>query len=99
MNIYTNDPDNQQKKVMVNCYLYEPNTLSLTGEPAFIKQGEDLVQGYHLNVGMNNYSDIVAMQFDVHWQANMTTDIDYLLSSARLSGHNCSVTKMNNSTY
>ncbi len=99
MNIYTNDPDNQVKKVRVNSYMFEPNSLKLTGEPAFVKQGEDSVQGYHLNIAMNNYSDIVAMQFDVHWQANMTTDIDKLLTTARLNGHNCSVTKVNNSTY
>ena len=99
MNIYTNDPDNQVKKVRVNSYMFEPNSLKLTGEPAFIKQGEDSVQGYHLNVAMNNYSDIVAMQFDVHWQANMTTDIENLLTTARLNGHNCSVTKVNSSTY
>ena len=99
MNIYTNDPDNQVKKVRVNSYMFEPNSLKLTGEPAFIKQGEDSVQGYHLNVAMNNYSDIVAMQFDVHWQANMITDIENLLTTARLNGHNCSVTKVNSSTY
>ena len=99
MNIYTNDPDNQVKKVRVNSYMFEPNSLKLTGEPAFIKQGVDSVQGYHLNVVMDNYSEIVAMQFDVHWQANMTTDIDNLLTTARLNGHNCSVTKVNSSTY
>ena len=99
MNIYTNDPDNQVKKVRVNSYMFEPNSLKLTGEPAFIKQGEDSVQGYHLNVAMNNYSEIVAMQFDVHWQANMTTDIENLLTTVRLNGHNCSVTKVNSSTY
>ena len=99
MNIYTNDPDNDVKKVLVNCYMYEPNSLKLTGEPAFIKLDVDSVQGYNLNVQMNNYSDIVAMQFDVHWGAKMSTNIDYLLTTDRLNGHNCSVTKIDNTTY
>lgn len=62
MNVYTNDPDRRMVQVQVNGEIFEPNQLTLDGE-------RDANQkGYTLKVGMDNYTtDLVGMQFDVHW--------------------------------
>ena len=91
MNIYTNDPNNRMKNVEVSGEIYEPNSLSLSGQPT--------ADGYVVNVAMDNYSDIVAMQFDVHWVEGMTTDASKLQTTARLSGHTASITKIGDVDY
>lgn len=62
MNVYTSDPDHRMVQVKVNGEIFEPNQLTLDGE-------RDANQkGYTLKVGMDNYTtDLVGMQFDVHW--------------------------------
>lgn len=62
MNVYTTDPDRRMVQVKVNGEIFEPNQLTLDGE-------RDANQkGYTLKVGMDNYTtDLVGMQFDVHW--------------------------------
>lgn len=66
MNVYTNDPDHRMVQVKVNGEIFEPNQLTLDGE-------RDANQkGYTLKVGMDNYTtDLVGMQFDVHWAKAM----------------------------
>ncbi len=91
MNVYTNDPDNRMKNVVVSGEIYEPNSLSLSGQPT-----DD---GYMVNVAMDNYSDIVAMQFDVHWLAGMTTDASSMKTTIRLNSHNASITKIGEADY
>lgn len=91
MNVYTNDPDNRMKNVEVSGEIYEPNSLSLSGQPA-----ED---GYMVNVAMDNYSDIVAMQFDVHWIEGMTTDASSMKTTSRLNSHTASITKIGEADY
>lgn len=66
MNVYTTDPDRRMVQVKVNGEIFEPNQLTLDGE-------RDANQkGYTLKVGMDNYTtDLVGMQFDVHWAKAM----------------------------
>lgn len=66
MNVYTTDPDHRMVQVKVNGEIFEPNQLTLDGE-------RDANQkGYTLKVGMDNYTtDLVGMQFDVHWTSAM----------------------------
>lgn len=66
MNVYTTDPDRRMVQVKVNGEIFEPNQLTLDGE-------RDANQkGYTLKVGMDNYTtDLVGMQFDVHWTSAM----------------------------
>lgn len=62
MNVYTNDPDHRMVQVKVNGEIFEPNQLTLDGER------DTNQKGYTLKVGMDNYTtDLVGMQFDVHW--------------------------------
>ena len=66
MNVYTNDPDHRMVQVKVNGEIFEPNQLTLDGER------DSNQKGYTLKVGMDNYTtDLVGMQFDVHWAKAM----------------------------
>ncbi|MEE1090500.1 MAG: hypothetical protein UH103_03625, partial [Paludibacteraceae bacterium] len=91
MNVYTNDPDNRMKNVAVSGEIYEPNSLSLSGSM--------LLDGYSIDVAMDNYSDIVAMQFDVHWIEGMTTETSQLKATSRLNGHTTSIIKIGDADY
>jgi hypothetical protein len=76
MNIYSNDPTNHMQPVTVSGQLYEPNVLDA--------RGENLQNGnYVLWVGMNNYTDIVAVQMDVHWKEGMRTSMAQLAATER----------------
>ena len=92
MNIYTNDPENRMKAVAVSGTVYEPNSLTLTGE----NQADG---SYDLTVGLNNYTDIVAAQFDIHWLKGMITSAEALEKATRLNGHSCTVADMGNGVY
>ncbi len=59
MNIYTNDPTTRMKAVAVSGHVYEPNTLSVEGER--MQDGS-----YQLAISLDNYTDIVAVQYDLH---------------------------------
>ncbi len=85
MQLYTNDPTTRMKSVALSGTVFEPNTLSLT---ATTEPNGDVI----LAVGMENYSDVVALQFDVHSTATLTS-LPYE-ATARLSAHTVSVTAM-----
>ncbi len=91
MNIYTNDPQNRAKQVEVSGYIYEPNSVELSGESTD--------NGYDLSVSLNNYSEIVALQMDVHWLKEMTVLADGIKLSSRLSGLSSSVSKVGEGVY
>ena len=92
MNIYTNDPENQLKSVAISGHTYAPNSLSLDGKRT--PEGN-----YQLSVSMNNYSDIVAMQYDIHWRSDMTTSQTAFVPTDRLQNHNATVVQVNANTY
>lgn len=92
MNIYTNDPVNRMKAVAISGMVYEPNGLTLTGE----NQADGT---YNLTVGLTNYTDIVAVQMDIHWLEGMATSVETLEKSARLNGHSCTIAKIGDGVY
>ena len=92
MNLYTNDPNNRLKTVALSGQVYEPNALSLTGE-----SNQDGT--YTLSVAMENYTDIVAVQYDVHWRSDMTTSQSAFKPSERMSSHSYSVTPLDGDSY
>ena len=92
MNLYTNDPNNRLKTVALSGHVFEPNTLTLDGQ-----SNQDGT--YTLSVAMDNYTDIVAVQYDVHWRSDMTTAQAAFSPSERMSSHNYSVTPLNDSSY
>ena len=91
MQIHTNDPKNRVKDVAVSGEIYEPNTLSLSGL--------NVEDGYEVKVAMDNYSNIVAMQFDIHWLDGMISDNSLLKTTSRAEGHTCSIRKISNGHY
>ena len=92
MNLYTNDPSNRLKTVALSGSVYEPNTLSMDGH-----SNEDGT--YTLSIGLDNHTEIVAVQYDIHWLGDMKTMQSAFAPSARISGHTYSITPMDDDTY
>ena len=92
MNLYTNDPNNRLKTVALSGQVYEPNTLTLSGQ-----SNQDGT--YTLSVALDNYTDIVAVQYDLHWRSDMTTSQSAFVPSARMQNHNAVVTPLNEDSY
>lgn len=90
MQVYSNDPTNRMKSVTVKGSIYAPNSLSLAGET----QSDG---GYKLSVALSNYTEIVALQFDVVGLVNAT--YESFTKSARLSKHSVSVVDLGNDKY
>lgn len=57
MQLYSNDPASRMKSVAVTASVYEPNAMTLAGNSAGTN--------YMLEVGMENYSDLTGVQFDL----------------------------------
>jgi hypothetical protein len=92
MNIYSNDPTNRMQPVTVSGQRYEPNGLDA--------RGENLYNGdYTVWVGLNNYTNIVAVQMDVHWKEGMRTSMAQLVPTARLAGHAYTVAPLDADSY
>ena len=92
MNLYTNDPNNRLKTVALSGHVFEPNALSLTGQ-----SNQDGT--YTFSVAMDNYTDIVAVQYDLHWRSDMTTSQAAFTPSERMSNHSYSVTPLGDDGY
>ena len=92
MNLYTNDPNNRLKTVALSGHVYEPNALSLSGH-----SNQDGT--YTLSVALDNYTDIVAVQYDLHWRSDMTTSQSAFVPSARMQNHNAVVTPLDEDSY
>ncbi len=92
MNLYTNDPNNRLKTVALSGHVFEPNALSLTGQ-----SNQDGT--YTLSVAMDNYTDIVAVQYDLHWRSDMTTSQAAFTPLERIKNHSYSITPLGNDSY
>ena len=92
MNLYTNDPNNRLKTVALSGQVYEPNALTLSG-----KSNQDGT--YTLSVALDNYTDIVAVQYDLHWRSDMTTSQSAFVPSSRMQNHNAVVTPLDEDSY
>lgn len=92
MNLYTNDPNNRLKAVALSGHVYEPNTLTLNGQSS--QDGT-----YTLSVALDNYTDIVSVQYDLHWRSDMTTSQSAFVPSARMQNHNAVVTPLDEDSY
>ena len=92
MNLYTNDPNNRLKTVALSGQVFEPNALTLEGGP----QADG---SYILVVGMDNYTDIVAIQYDLHWRSDMNTSQTAFTPLERMNSHSYSVTPLGDDSY
>ena len=91
MQVYTNDPLNRMKSVALSGSIYEPNSLSISGD--------NTKEGYDVSVSMDNYTDIVAIQMNVNWLEGMKTSSSAMTISERLKNHSYLVTDAGNGTY
>ena len=92
MNIYTNDPTTRMKVVAVSGHVYEPNTLSVEGER--MQDGS-----YQLAISLDNYTNIVGVQYDIHWRSDMTTSQAAFTPTARLQNHTYAIMPIGQDTY
>lgn len=91
MQIYSNDPLNRMKSVAVSGSIYEPNNFSVVGQAA--------EKGYDMTVSLNNYTEVVALQMDVHWLEEMLTSQDSFTIGERLKGLSYVVSPMGKGVY
>ena len=91
MNIYTNDPLNRMKVVTVTGNIYEPNSISATGTST--------ESGYNLSINLDNYTEIAAVQMDVHWVPEISTSKDLLTLGERMNGFSYVVEPINEGVY
>ncbi len=88
MQVYSNAPDTRMKSVTVNGNVYEPNSISLIHKGGAVDT---------LSVALSNYSEIVAAQFDI---IGLHVSNDFaVINGSRISGHQLSITRINESTH
>ena len=91
MQVYTNDPVNRMFSVDVSVKVYEPNEI--------VASGTNTKNGYQFTFSLDNYTDIVAVQMNLHWLPGMSTSAAQLVPTDRLKNHSYLVTDLGNGTY
>ena len=93
MLLYTNDPRNDLKRVTLTAQRYEPNALYMAGN------AEASVATPEVDIMLDNYSDVTALQMDVLYPHNHFTldPVDITLTS-RANGHIVSAARLDDST-
>ncbi len=92
MQIYSNDPTCRMKSVTVSGRVYEPNEFVLSS-------GISADGKKRLAIGMNNYSEIVALQFDLNGSFISEFSDQNIEKTDRLTSHSVVVNKMNDTKY
>lgn len=91
MQIYSNDPQNSMHTVEVNGTAYEANQLQVTGR--------NTEEGYRFTFGLDNYSDVVALQMNLRWNVDMATATNLLTPTERLRNHSYLITNIGEGIY
>lgn len=92
MQLYTNDPTCRMKSVAVNGSVYEPNSVTVS-----YTSGSEGKLTYHL--GLSNYSDIVAIQLDIHCPQGMSVVTEEAIATERLKHHAFTISDIGNGVY
>lgn len=92
MQLYTNDPTCRMKSVAVNGSVYEPNSVTVS-----YTSGSEGKLTYHL--GLSNYSDIVAIQLDIHCPQAMSVVTEEAIATERLKHHAFTISDIGNGVY
>lgn len=92
MQLYTNDPTARMHSVALNGHIYEPNTITMDG--SITAEGN-----YALTLSMENYSDIVAAQWEMQWMEGMVTATANLRPTTRLKNHAYAVSPLGETGY
>ena len=91
MQIYTNDPTNRMFSVLISGQVYEPNTINVSGE--------NTAEGYRFAFGLDNYTEIVAVQMNIKWLPGMKTSMEQFMPTDRLGNHSYLLTDLGNGLY
>lgn len=91
MQVYTNDPVNRMFSVNVSVKVYEPNEIKC--------EGRNTKNGYRFTFGLENYTEIVAVQMNLEWLPGMSTSTLQLVPTERLKNHSHLVTELGSGTY
>lgn len=91
MNVYTNDPETRMKTVNVNTVVYEPNNIDIKGRPT--------INGYAIDVILNNYSTLAGVQMDIHWIEGMKSENSLIELTDRMNGMSSIVSEIGENTY
>lgn len=91
MQVYTNDPVNRMFSVNVSVKVYEPNEIKC--------EGKNTKNGYRFTFGLENYTEIVAVQMNLEWLPGMSTSTLQLVPTERLKNHSHLVTELGSGTY
>ncbi|MBP3670741.1 MAG: Ig-like domain-containing protein, partial [Bacteroidaceae bacterium] len=89
MQIYSNDPQNRMKSVEVTGSIHEPNNITV--------EGDFTENGYDLRVSLENYTEVVALQMDIHWIPQVVAN--EIKPTDRLNGLSTSITPIGNGVY
>ena len=92
MRVYSNDPGTKMLAVQLSGKVFESNHLSLSGSLS-----ADTT--YTLNFNLHNTTEIAALQFDVLWEPEFTTNLSSAVLTSRGSNHTVSLTKMEGGAY
>lgn len=92
MQLYTNDPTCRMKSVAMSGRVYEPNSIAVS-----YTSGAERKLNYH--IGLSNYSDIVAVQMDIHCPQGMSAVIEEAVATERLKHHAFTITNIGNGVY
>lgn len=95
MKIYSNDPQNGLKNVVLSGNRYEPNSLDISADPFSLGNDEVAVA-----LALHNYTDIVALQADFTYPYHdfSVSPADFRLTE-RFANHSLYATALNDSTY
>ncbi|MCC8176047.1 MAG: DUF1573 domain-containing protein [Bacteroidales bacterium] len=94
MNVYSDDPEQPMLAVAVSGSGFSPNELGISGE--LVGDNKD----FQLDIALENYSELVAVQFDI--TVNPLESVDgtpTLVASSRLSAHSAMITQMNDGVW
>lgn len=91
MQVYTNDPVNRMFSVNVSVKVHEPNIIKC--------DGKNTKNGYRFTFGLENYTEIVAVQMNLEWLPGMSTSTLQLVPTERLKNHSHLVTELGSGTY
>ncbi len=93
MLLYTNDPRNDLKTISLNAERFEPNRLYLEGNV------DAPVATPEVDIMLDNYSNITALQMDVQYPHNsFTLEPQDILLTNRANGHIVSAARLDDST-
>lgn len=93
MHLYTDDPACRMAQVSISGNVYAPNVLSIDGA---INRSNG---SGTLNVALNNYTDVVAVQAELHCADGISIVCKDISKSQRMKNHSVSIISLGNNNY